>query len=785
MRLTLRTLLAWMDGVLTEADAAEMTAKVSATPLAQGLADRIRDVVSRPTLPAAAPDGRGFAADPNSAAEYLDNVLHGERLGDFERICIESDMHLAEVAACHRLLAAVAREPELAAAPAADTARYLDMVRNPGAPRPWAAGDRPAASGMAATARRTAAAPQPGGGARASLASWLLATAALALLVALVVFLGWSVGRGGRRTPADVASAAKAAPPAAAKPVETQPPDSAVREAAPSTEKNATPPANPQPAADAARPPAAAPAPDDPPVQPASQTAAQAVAKPAAAMQVSPEGQPPRAADESKPEQPQPAPAPTPAPSGGEPVTPSGKPSMHPAGSVSVPQGGALAIAAPLKPEGAPDRPPPVDHPASPAATGESAPPADASAATVINADVVLVRRGTGDATRWEPARAQDKIPLPAELLAPAAGRPGLLVDRVRIGLVPQTRATLSRDADGLPRLEIVFGRAVVAGDRVDLRLGIVAGGLAGVASGSPAELLGVEAALPRAAGADPVATTAERQTRLVTAGDGIDWLQTEASGGQRSMPLQGLEPRARIPGGSAVEWRAGVAAAAVVRPLDARPAWLALEPPADRTAQAAARGLSSGLAGGGDVRPQLVGIAEKDVRVENRMAAIATLALLGDYEELVRALVAEEKQPRSLKAGQWTALEGQAVPLALARGATSAAKLTETFAALAPAGTSDLLVRMAQGFDDDALESGGAAQLVEALDSPHLVVRRYAIKNLLEITGADGNARLEYRADGLPEKRKAGAAWWRQQLEQGGIRRRPGAAAEAPGPVR
>ena len=112
MRLTLRTLLAWIDGVLSGEQGAEIGAKVEGSPIAPKLVARIRDLAGRPGLAAPRVDGRGLAEDPNTIAEFLDNVLAADRLEAFERVCIDSDIHLAEAADCHAMLAELSREPD-------------------------------------------------------------------------------------------------------------------------------------------------------------------------------------------------------------------------------------------------------------------------------------------------------------------------------------------------------------------------------------------------------------------------------------------------------------------------------------------------------------------------------------------------------------------------------------------------------------------------------------------------------------------------------------------------
>ena len=93
MRLTLRTLLAYLDGLLEPQQSDELAAKINDSEFATDLVYRTLTASRNPAVISPKLDGRGVGADPNSVAQYLDNTLEESRIHEFERICLDSDMY--------------------------------------------------------------------------------------------------------------------------------------------------------------------------------------------------------------------------------------------------------------------------------------------------------------------------------------------------------------------------------------------------------------------------------------------------------------------------------------------------------------------------------------------------------------------------------------------------------------------------------------------------------------------------------------------------------------------
>jgi len=125
MRLTLRTLLAWLDDTLQPAEVRAIGKQVAESPFAQELSERIHRVTRQRRLSvpgSSGPDG----SDPNIVASYLDNDLDAEGVAQYEKKCLTSDVNLAEVASVHQILSLLGQKVKV---PSEERARMYNLVR--------------------------------------------------------------------------------------------------------------------------------------------------------------------------------------------------------------------------------------------------------------------------------------------------------------------------------------------------------------------------------------------------------------------------------------------------------------------------------------------------------------------------------------------------------------------------------------------------------------------------------------------------------------------------------
>ena len=366
----------------------------------------------------------------------------------------------------------------------------------------------------------------------------------------------------------------------------------------------------------------------------------------------------------------------------------------------------------------------------------------------------------------WVPFAAGAALGLREDLIAPAGAHPDLNIRGVRIRLLPGTRATVSLDPDGTPRLEIAFGRAVARASSGDARLGVTADRLAGTIMAGLTEPVAISVELERFAGADPASQPARVRAGIVAAAGGIVWRQAAGSDGM----LAGIASEGMLEARTAINWDSFRPDTAALERLPSPPDWIAAAPPADRLEKAARESLAAKVATVVPLDRALRELAT-DRRVENRMLAVSTLALLGEFEDLVELLCADAPG-RKLEGRQWLQLEAATVPLALARGELATGKLREAFASRGPHGKAEVLAAMARGFTNEELAAGADRALVAALDDDDLVVRRYASKCLCDIVQPSATDRLRYRPDGMPDLRREGVNWWQGQFEKGLVRR-------------
>jgi len=129
MRLTLRTLLAYLDDTLDPAETLEIGRKVAENEPARELVDRIKKSQRKRSLAVPVSQTPGDTADANTVAQYLSDTLAPDQVAHFEKVCLEHDLNLAEVSACHQILTLL--QAEQIRIPPATRRRMYDLADEP------------------------------------------------------------------------------------------------------------------------------------------------------------------------------------------------------------------------------------------------------------------------------------------------------------------------------------------------------------------------------------------------------------------------------------------------------------------------------------------------------------------------------------------------------------------------------------------------------------------------------------------------------------------------------
>ena len=111
MRITLRTLLAFVDQTLAPDDMQDMQKRIDESPFATQVVRQLRVLVAASGVSAPDPSATDSMRDANLMSCYLDSELSSELVAKFEAACLDSTELLAEAAACHQVLPIVLNEP--------------------------------------------------------------------------------------------------------------------------------------------------------------------------------------------------------------------------------------------------------------------------------------------------------------------------------------------------------------------------------------------------------------------------------------------------------------------------------------------------------------------------------------------------------------------------------------------------------------------------------------------------------------------------------------------------
>jgi hypothetical protein len=766
-------MLAYLDNILEPDDAQDIGKKIEESEYATGLVHRIRDVMRRLRL--GAPDvGEGSSKDdPNTVAEYLDNTLASDDVTAFEKVCLESDVELAEVGSCHQILTLVLGEP---AEIDPDSRQRMYQIGN--APAGSGPPPTPAMSTTTVIASEEASTVlgvvgREDFGERKSRPKptvpeylreprrrrhWFSLIAALVLIVCFSVFVlaamhqfspGTSLGDalvqlGLRAAPKPATEIA-----AATKPVEkeiVEKPAENGTEANKSVESPAATPAADavaKPHAESSRPPVPAPAvaSGNLPTEGLSQKPTGTTAEPPATEHVAPVPATPSPSPAAKMEtkvevKPETSPMPgkelqkLPASESVATLDHLPAPKMKTADS-DVPK------TAPL--ESSKAAPPPVDSNAAPL-------PPEPLARLMSNEQVLLKNDPKAG---WVRVGANQML-MPQQLLVlPTYRAKVTLTVGVTLEILGGTKLELlPSSTNELPGIRILYGRVVLMPlAQPGSRLRIAFGDRSGVLTFSdPDSVAAFDVRRLYVSGSNPENGPPHTIADLYARAGDIVW--DEIGGKLAKSSLRLASPQK-------ISFNAGLTSEATA--VKDMPKWIVGEPlrPLDHRASVA---IEESLP---PEQPARLGLMELSTRPQKevRWLTMCCLGYLGQYRDMVAVL---DDPAHKLDWADYIA------PLrdGIVRDAESAAGIREALEKQYPQKASELY-RLLWGYSDDDLRSGADAELVKSLDDDSLAIRVLSFWNLKELTGLG----LFYRPELPIAKRQQPINRWNERLKAGEIR--------------
>ena len=709
MRLTLRTMLAYLDNVLEPADAEVLGKKINESDFANGLVQRIRAVTKKVRMDAPKLDGKGNGNDANAVAEYLDSTLPQDRVADFERVCLESYKHLAEVASCHQILTLVLGK---AADVPVELRERLYSLAHPGA-----------TAGSAGSADEDGVVPPPKmngvdrsqavvathppevpdylrAGQRTSPWKYIAAVAA-ALVFGLVLLR--AMGPFNEQHPIVKMFGS------------TSVADSDANRSGPSE----SPFVPPDGGRDGVNPPAP---PSVPKIADSPKTTEKADDVPPPPVEKRPVDSVVDSTPTANP------PAPMPAAVTDAPMATEKPPTVAKAASDLV------ATDKPAAPPLVPVPPPAVDMP--PAAIGMDV-------GRYVSDEQVLALFVPAEEV-WMRVPPTTALASGDRLVSLPAFRPQIaLASGVQITLVGEGAVELQPPgATGTSRMRVDFGRLLVvtpaAGAQVELNLGGITG-VATLVDGDSALAIQVKRYLPP--GSDPETAPALTAVEIFNANGRVTWQEAEKEA--VDIPSNHLRVYA------------GPDAPETFGPFQS-PDWIDSKStsPIDReTAIVLEDALPID-------KPLNLSLLERmqDRRVNVRALSARCLGYLDEFEPLIKEF--SDNRQYSF----WTA-EFEALRHAVSRSPDTAAKLKFALERLR-ADDAPLLYRLSWGYSQEQLQKESAAQLVKLLEHEQMDVRVLTFQNLFEITGVQEF----YRPEKAPNLNKGAILNWKERLQKGGV---------------